>query len=59
MAILSITIIITIKRELTIVNYCNSVLAGVSTHLLDRLQSVLNAAARLIFSARRSEHISP
>ena len=34
----------------------------VSTHLLDRLhflQSVRNAAARLVSSARRSEHISP
>jgi len=41
------------------VDYCNSVLAGVSGHLLDRLQSVLNAAARLIFSARKSEHITP
>ena len=26
---------------------------------LQRLQSVLNAAARLVFSARRSEHITP
>jgi len=41
------------------VDYCNSVLAGISGHLLDRLQSVLNAATRLIFSARWSEHISP
>jgi len=41
------------------VDYCNSVLAGVSAHLLDRLQSVLNAAAWLIFSARKSECISP
>ena len=40
------------------VDYCNSVLAGVSGHLLDRLQSLLNAAARLIFSARKSEHIT-
>ena len=29
----------------------------VSGHLLDRLQSILNAAARLVFSARRSERI--
>ena len=36
-----------------------SVLAGVSGHLLDRLQSILNAAARLMFSARRSERITP
>jgi len=27
--------------------------------LLQRLQSVLNAAARLVFSARRSEHLTP
>ena len=41
------------------VDYCNSVLAGVSGTQLRRLQSVLNAAARLVFSARRSEHITP
>jgi len=41
------------------VDYCCSVLAGVSGHLLDRLQSILNAAARLVFSARRSERITP
>jgi len=41
------------------VDYCNSVLAGVSRQLQDQLQSVLNAAARLVFSARRSEHITP
>ena len=40
------------------VDYCNSVVAGVSGHLLDRLQSVLSTAARLIFSARKSEHIT-
>jgi len=41
------------------VDYCNSVLAGVSNTLLRRLQSVLNAAERLVFSARKSEHITP
>jgi len=41
------------------VNYCCSVLAGVSGHLLDKLQSILNAVARLVFSARRSERITP
>ena len=40
-------------------NYCNSVLAGIPSQLQDRLQSVLNAAARLVFSARRSERITP
>jgi len=40
------------------VDYCSSVLADVSesTHLLDRLKSVLNAAARLVPCARKSEH---
>jgi len=33
--------------------------AGVSVHLLGRLHSVLNAAAGLIFSSSRLEHISP
>ena len=53
--------LLTLIRALNIskVDYCCSVLAGVSGHLLDRLQSVLNAAARLVFSARRSEHITP
>jgi len=41
------------------VDYCCSMLTGVSSHLLSRLQSIMNAAARLIFNARRSEHITP
>jgi len=41
------------------VDYCNSVLAGIPGQLQDRLQSVLNVAARLVFSARRSERITP
>jgi len=32
-------------------------LTGVSSHLL--IQSILNAAAHLIFYARRSEHVTP
>jgi len=40
------------------VDYCNSVLASMSGTLLRRLQSVLNAASRLVFSARKSEHIT-
>jgi Reverse transcriptase (RNA-dependent DNA polymerase) len=43
----------------TRVDYCNSSLVGVSDHLLNRLQSVLNAAARLVCSKRRHEHITP
>jgi len=43
----------------TKVDYCSSVLSGISGQLLQRLQSVFNAAARLVFSARKSEHITP
>jgi len=48
--------LLTLVRALVVskVDYCNSVLAGVSRQLQDRLQSVLNAAARSVFSARRS-----
>jgi len=41
------------------VDYCSSLLAGVSSQLLSRLQFVFNAAARMIYSSRRSEHITP
>jgi len=37
-------------------DYCNSVLAGAPAVLLSRFQSVLNAAARLVFSANRSAY---
>jgi len=60
-AVLSSTTL-TLTRALVVskVDYCCSVLAGVSGHLLDqRLQSIFNAAARLVFSARRSERITP
>jgi len=36
------------------VDYCNSVVDGLSDTLLRLLQSALNAAARLVFSARQS-----
>jgi len=41
------------------VDYCNSVLAGVSDTQLRQLQSVLNSAARLVFLAQRSVPITP
>jgi len=39
--------------------YCNSLLLGVTDQQLKRLQSVQNAAARLLTGARRSDHITP
>ena len=52
--------LLTLIRALVVskVDYCCLVLAGVSGYLLDRLQSVLNAATRLMYSARRSEHVT-
>jgi hypothetical protein len=53
--------LLTLIRALVItkVDYCISILAGAPAYLMDRLQSVLNAAARLIFSAKKSEHVTP
>ena len=38
---------------------CNRLLASVSNQLLQRLQVVQNAVARLVTGARRSDHMSP
>jgi len=39
-------------------DYCNSLLVDLPANLLQRLQSVQNSAARLIYILRRSEHIT-
>jgi len=39
-------------------DYGNAVLVGLPTHLVRRLQSVQNAAARLIYHMRSADHIS-
>jgi hypothetical protein len=44
---------------LTRLDYGCSTLAGLPAEQLDRLQSVLNAAARLVYSARKYDHVSP
>jgi len=53
--------LLTLLRALVItsVDYCCSVLTDVCGALLQRLQSMLNAAARLVFSVRRSKHTTP
>ena len=40
-------------------DYCNSLLFGISDNLLRRLRAVQNAAARLVTGTRRREHITP
>ena len=46
------TTLLTLVHALVVteVDYCSSVLSGISGQLLQRLQSVFNAAARLVFS---------
>jgi len=55
------TTLLTLVHALVVtkVDYCNSVLSGISGQLLQRLQSVFNAAARLVFSVWKSDHITP
>ena len=43
----------------TRLDYGCTTLVGVPHHLMDRLQSVMNAAARLICRARKFDHITP
>jgi len=43
---------------MTRLDYCNAVLAGLSAYQLDRLQSVINAAARMINRGSRYDHVS-
>ena len=40
-------------------DYCNSMFYGIIDGLMSRLQSVRNAAARLVLGARRYDHIMP
>src|SRR6218665_1858895 len=39
------------------VDYCNGVLAGLPTCPLDRIQSVINSAARFIYGRTPTDHI--
>ena len=40
------------------IDYCNSILLGLPKYQQDRLQSVLNVAARLIYGRNRYDHIT-
>lgn len=44
---------------LTRLDYGCSTMAGLPVRQLNRLQSVLNTAARLVYSARKTEHVTP
>ncbi len=40
-------------------DYCNALLGGCSAHLINKLQLVQNAAARVLTRTRKYDHISP
>ena len=44
---------------LSCLDYCSSLLSGCPQYLLDKLQKVQNAAARLVCKAKKSDHIHP
>ena len=48
-----------IQLVLTKLDYCNSILYGSNKWALHKLQVVMNTAARLIFNARLTDHVSP
>ena len=43
---------------MTRLDYGSTVLAGLPSHLLNRLHSVLNAAARHVYHARKYDHVT-
>ena len=47
-----------VSLVLTQLDYCNAVLAGLPVYQLDRLQSAINAAARMIYRASRYDNVS-
>ena len=53
--------LLTLIRTLVItkLDQCNSVLVGTSVYLQDRLQSVLNAAARLVYTRAGRQNTQP
>jgi len=53
--LLSLVVSLVLSR----LDYGNTMLAGLPGNQLDRLQSVMNAAARLVCSARKYKHITP
>ena len=48
-----------VSLVLSRLDYGCATLAGLPAYLIDRLQSVLNAAARLIYLSRRYDHVTP
>lgn len=41
------------------VDYCNGLMAGITQQQVNRMQAVLNAAARLLYGGTKRDHITP
>jgi len=59
MYILRVILSLVTALVLSRIDYGNVMLAGLPTRQLCRLQFVLHAAARIIFSARKFDHVTP
>ena len=55
----SATATLVCSRVLSRIDYCNSLLAGVTSDQIARHQRIQNNSPRLIFRKRRSEHVRP
>jgi len=54
-AVLSLVVSLVLSR----LDYGSATLVGLPAYQIDRLQCVLNAAARLVYSSRRYDHVTP
>jgi hypothetical protein len=50
---------LTRSRILSKIDYCNSLLAGITSEQIARLQKIQNHAARLTFRKKRHDHVTP
>ena len=41
------------------IDYCNSLLFGISDYNINRLQRIQNSAARIVTNTRKYDHITP
>jgi hypothetical protein len=41
------------------IDYCNSLLYGISDYNINRLQQIQNSAARIVTNTRKYDHITP
>ena len=55
----SVFVSLVVTLVLSRLDYGNATLVGIPDRLMNRVRSVLNAAARLIHAARRTEHVTP